>query len=151
MLKVLSLIVFLLGVQILSAQLLATVEVKEPIPGACSATKLYALFSGFKGQVEPKCPLSKAEIEAKLNSEVQIIKDAPKTKGKLMISCVVNCKGEMVQCKVDNKSSNAELDKQVLMIFKALQKWTPGTLDGKEVDCEELYSIEVKKGVIRLT
>lgn len=130
------------------SQLVARLELKENIEGICNSKEVYALFSGFKGQVNPVPPISKDEIKNKLQSEVSFIKDNPKFKGKLMIHCLMNCKGEMVQCTVDNKSGNDELDKQVLAVFATLKQWTPGTLDGKAVDTSELFSIQVKKGVI---
>jgi hypothetical protein len=134
----------------LSAQLIATMEVKEPIPGTCSEKTVYALFSGFKGQTEPKPPLTKEEIQTQLTNTISFIKDNPKFKGKLMISCIINCKGEMVKCSIDNKSGNDDLDKQVLTVFSLLLKWSPGIFDNKNVDCVELFSVEVKKGKIKL-
>ena len=135
----------------LSAQLVAIMEVKEPIPGACDTKAIYALVSGFKDQVEPISPLTKDTIQARLTKKVDFVKQNPKFKGELMINCVINCSGDLIQCTVDNKSGNDELDSQVLAIFKTLTKWIPGKLNGKNVDSTELYSISVKKGVIKIS
>jgi TonB family protein len=82
---------------------------------------------------------------------VQFIRDNPKFKGELMINCIVNCKGELVQCRVDNKSGNDELDKQVLAVIKSMTKWTAGVLDGNTVDCSVLFDIHLKKGKISIS
>lgn len=130
------------------AQFVAKLEVKGPLPGACDSTNVYAMFPGFKGQVAPVPPMSDKEIEKMLNDDVQYIKDHPKFSGKMMIHIVVNCKGEMIQCEVDNKSGEPDFDADVLHVFQKMRKWTAGTLDGNAVDCSVLYSIEVKKGKI---
>ena len=92
-----------------SAQFVAKMEVKEPIEGICDVNEVYALFSSFSGQEEAVCPLTKDEILNRLNSEVQFLKDNPKYNDKGMIGLVINCKGEVVKCKMDNKTKNEEL------------------------------------------
>ncbi|HEU4717698.1 MAG TPA: energy transducer TonB [Bacteroidia bacterium] len=133
-----------------NAQFVARMEVKEPLPGACDSTNVYALFTGFTGQIPPVAPWDEKQLGAKLQN-IQFLKDNPKFKGKMMINCIINCKGEMIKCTVDNKSGNDELDKQVLAIFQDMKKWTPGTLDGNAVDTTVLYSIEIKKGKITVS
>ena len=40
-----------------SAQFVAKMEVKEPIPGLCNDQEVYAIFPSFKGHEEAVCPL----------------------------------------------------------------------------------------------
>jgi hypothetical protein len=149
--KIFILLFGLFIINSLSAQFIAKMEVKGPLPGACDSTNVYALFSGFTGQVQPKCPLTKEQIEERLNKEVKFLAANPKFKGKLMVNCIINCKGEMIKCEIDNKSGNDDLDQEVVNVFKTLLAWTAGTLNGTAVDCVMLYSMEVKKGVIHLS
>jgi len=129
-----------------SAQFIARVEVKEDIPGICNKNEVYALFPTLKGQEVPVCPVSKEEILKRLNSEVVFVKDNPKYKDKGMIGLFINCKGEVVQCKMDNKTKNEELDYQIEKVFNSLGDWEPGKLDGNEVDTSELFSFTIKNG-----
>jgi len=131
-----------------SAQFVATMEVKEPIEGICNEKEVYALFPMLDGQEEAICPVSKEEILKRLNSEIQFLKDNPKFKGKGMIGLVINCKGEIVQCEMDNKTKSAELDKQIEAVFNSLGDWKTGQLNGKNVDSSKLYSFKIKKGKI---
>jgi hypothetical protein len=133
---------------ILPAQMVATMEVKGPLPGACDSTKVYALVPSFGGQVEPVCPLKKDELLSRLQNEVAFLRENPKFKGKLMVNCIINCKGEMIRCEIDTKSGYPDLDSQVLKIFQSLTTWKAGTLNGNAVDCVMLYSIEIKKGIV---
>ena len=133
----------------LSAQFVATVEIKEPIEGICNEKEVYALFPMFDGQVEAICPLTDAEIVTRLNAEVQFLKDNPKFKGEGMVSVMINCEGEVVQCTIDNETKSKELDEQVVAVFNSfLEGWKAGELNNKEVDSILLYSFTVKKGVI---
>lgn len=129
-----------------SAQFVAKLEVKEDIPGICDKNEVYALFPGFDGQVEAVCPITENEILERLNSEIQFLKDNPKYKDKGMMGLIVNCKGEVVQCKMDNKTKNEELDKQIETVFNSLGDWKNGTLNGKAVDSSLLFSFEIKNG-----
>lgn len=132
------------------AQLIATVEMKEPIEGICNNKEVYGLFDGFSGQVEPKCSLTKEEIQKLLNEKVVFLKENPKFKGKGMVGVYINCKGEALNWAISVKTKNEELDKQILEVFKTLQNWTAGKLDGKNVDSRELISYTIKKGKIIL-
>ena len=130
-----------------SAQFVAKMEVKEPIEGICNEKEVYALLP-FDGQEKAICPVSENDILKRLNSEVQFLKDNPKFKGKGMIGLIINCKGEVVQCKMDNKTKSAELDKQIEEVFNSLGEWKAGQLNGKKVDSSVLYSFKIKKGKI---
>lgn len=130
-----------------SAQFVAKMEVKEPIEGICNEKEVYALLP-FDGQEKAICPVSENDILKRLNSEIQFLKDNPKFKGKGMIGLIINCKGEVVQCKMDNKTKSAELDKQIEEVFNSLGEWKAGKLNGKKVDSSVLYSFKIKKGKI---
>ncbi len=131
-----------------SAQFVAKMEVKEEIPGICDKNEVYALFDSFKGQDEAICPVSKEEILKRLNSEVQFLKDNPKYKDKGMIGLIINCKGKVVSCKMDNKTKSSELDSQIEAVFNSLGEWKPGKLNGKKIDSSRLFSFKIKKGIV---
>ena len=131
-----------------SAQFVAKMKVKEEIPGICDKNEVYVLFSAFEGQDKAIRPTTKEDILKRLNSEVQFLKDNPKYKDKGMIGLVINCKGKVVKCKMDNKTKNAELDKQIEAVFNSLGEWKSGKLHGKNVDSSELFSFKIKKGVL---
>jgi hypothetical protein len=95
-------------------------------------------------------PISKQEIEAKLNAELKFLSENPTYTDNGMIGLIVNCKGELVQCKMDNKTKSAELDKQIETVFNSLGEWKAGKLDGKFVDTSNLFSFTIEKGKIKL-
>lgn len=131
--------------------MVATMEVKEPIEGVCDNSKVYAMLP-FQGnrQIEAKAPLTDEQIKNKLNQEVTFLKDKPDYEDKGMVSLIINCKGEMVLCKIDNETKSPDLDKEIVAVFSTLKKWTPGTLKGQPVDCVVLISFEIKNGKISL-
>jgi hypothetical protein len=47
----------------------------------------------------------------------------PKHKDKGMIGLVINCKVEIVKCKMDNKTKNPELDKPMESVFNTIGEW----------------------------
>ncbi len=130
------------------AQLIAKVEMKEKVEGICDHDNVYGLFNGFDGQVEPKCSVSKEEMQEQLN-QVQYLKNNPKFKGKGMVGVFINCKGEAIGWRISVKT-NTELDEQLLKVFESYQEWTTGTLNGKNVDCSELISYKIKKGKLTI-
>jgi DNA-binding protein YbaB len=121
----------------------ARMEVKKPIEGVCDQKNVYAVLPMFKNQEEAKCPVSKQEIEKRLNSEVQLLKDSSGYSDKGMVSIIINCKGEVVQCEIDNKTRSAELDKQIVAVFNSLGKWKAGKVSGEKVDTVKLFSFEI--------
>ena len=131
-----------------SAQFVATVEIKEPIEGICNEKAVYALFP-MAGQVAAVCKTSDKEIEKLLN-EMPFLKANPKFKGEGMMGIYINCNGDVVQCKIDNSTGNAELDAQIEAVFQKLVYWEVGTLNGKQVDSLRLFSFEIKKGKVTL-
>jgi hypothetical protein len=132
------------------AQFVAKMEIKEPIPGLCSKQDVYALIPGLKGQVQAQCQLTKEQINDKLNSEIQFVKDNPDYNDKGMIGLIINCKGELVQCKMDNKTTSTELDSQIEKVFNSIDGWTAGKLNKKNVDSSRLYSFKIENGKISI-
>lgn len=130
-----------------SAQFVAKMEVKEPIEGICNEKEVYALLP-FDGQEKAISPIAASDIQKRLNSEVQFLKENPKYKGKGMIGLIINCNGEVVQCKMDIKTKSEELDTQIEAVFDSLGEWKAGKLNGQKVDSSVLYSFKIKKGKI---
>lgn len=133
-----------------SAQFVARMEAKEPIPGVCNIKNIIVPFPMFKGQESAVAPVDKKEIESRLNTEVKFLAENPTYSDKGMMGLIVNCKGEVVQCKMDNKTQNAELDKQIETVFNSLGEWKAGKLNGKPVDTSNLFSFTIENGRLKL-
>ena len=131
-----------------SAQFVATVQLNEDIEGLCDFEKVYALLP-LKGQEEAVCSVSKPEIEDRLNA-IEYLKEHPKLKDKGMMGMLISCEGEVVQCKIDNKTSSKELDRQIEAVFAELKDWKPGKLNGRKVDSSRLFSFTIRKGKLTL-
>src|SRR5687767_10791205 len=132
-----KLLFFLLAISTghaVTAQLVARMEVKEPIPGVCDNKNVYVLFPMFGDQKEAICPVSDKAIQDRLHAEVTFLKDSAAYNDKGMVNIIINCKGEVVKCEIDNKTRHAELDKQIVTVFNSLGEWKPGKLNGKKVD-----------------
>lgn len=131
--------------------MVATMQVDEPIPGVCDNSKVIAIlpFSG-NGQIKAQAPLTEEEITEKLNAEVDFLKDKPDYNDMGMVGLIVNCEGKMVRCQIDNKTQSPELDQQIVNIFSKMLDWKAGTINGHPVDTSVLYSFEIKNGVISL-
>jgi len=127
-------------------QFVAKLEVDEPIEGLCNAQEVYALFPSMQGQVEAVCPISKADLLERLNTEVTFLKDNPKYKDKGMIGLLINCNNEIVKCKMDLKTKSATLDAQIEAVFNTLGQWTSAKLNGNIVDSSRLFSFKIKNG-----
>jgi hypothetical protein len=139
-------LIFCTIITIVNGQFVARMEVKEDIPGLCDRNEVIAVLPGLKDQEAAVCPVSKKEILDRLNTEVQFVKDNPKFNGKGMIGLIVNCKGDVVQCKMDNKTKSEELDRQIEAVFHNLGSWKPGKLSNRDVDTSNLYSFRIKNG-----
>ena len=144
------LVMLLLGYLSSSAQFVARMEAKEPIPGVCNMKNIVVLFPTFKGQDPAIAPVDDKEIEKRLNAELKFLAENPKHSDKGIIGLIVNCKGEVVQCKMDNKTKNEELDKQIEQVFKSLGEWKAGKLNGKPVDTSNLFSFTITNGKLTL-
>ena len=134
----------------LFGQFVAKMQVKDDIPGLCDKNEVYALLSFIEGQIQAKCPVSEDDILKRLNSEVTFLKDSSNYQDKGMINLIINCKGEVVQCKMDNKTKNSQLDKQIESVFNTLGKWKSGKLDGRKVDSSRLFSFTIVNGMFTL-
>ncbi len=135
---------------VVSAQLVAKVQLIEDIDGICNLEEVYLFFPMFDGQDEAVCPISDDSIVSLLNSEIQFLIDNPKHKDKGMIGLYINCTGEVVQCEMDINTKSAVLDAQIVAIFNSLGEWKSGKLNGSPVDTSRLYSFKIKKGVLTL-
>lgn len=131
--------------------MIATLQVDEPIPGVCDNSQVIAIlpFPG-NGQIKAQAPLSDEELTVKLNEEVDFLKGKTDYNDKGMVNLIVNCEGEMVRCQIDNKTQSPELDQQIVDVFSKMVAWKAGTVNGKSVDTSVLYSFEITNGVISL-
>ncbi len=131
--------------------MIATMQVNEPIPGVCDNSNVIAIlpFPG-NGQIKAKAPMTDEELEKKLNNEVAFLKDNPDYNDKGMVNLIINCEGKMVRCEIDNKTQSPELDKQIVAIFSKMKNWEAGTVNGKPVDTSVLYSFKIENGIISL-
>jgi len=120
-------------------------QMKAPVPNICGKD-VYVMM--FEGQEEPVPPLSKKDIEKKLEMSVLFLKDKPAYRDKGTVNIVVNCKGDVVQCQIDTHTKSELLDQQIVAVFQSLGKWNPGKLDGKKVDASKPWSFEVVNGKV---
>ncbi len=146
--KKLSLVLCLFALSLASrAQFIATMEVSDTIPGICNAEAVYYVLPGMEGQIQAVCPVPNYEILRRLNEEVTYLKTHPKYKDKGMVSLIISCKGEVVQCEMDKKTKDPELDKQIEAVFNSLGTWKAAKVSGMASDSGRLFSFEIKKGV----
>jgi len=132
--------------------MVARMEVKEPIKGVCDNANVIAILPiPGNGQVQAQAPKSKEEITQELNSKVSFLKDKPNYEDKGMVNLIINCKGELVRCEIDNKTKSSELDNQIVAVFAELKIWTAGKINNKSVDTSVLYSFTIKNGKIILS
>ena len=131
--------------QNINAQFVAKMEQKAPIKGLCHQNEVYALLP-MKGQEKAMPSQTAEQIQELLNTQVVFLKDSSSYVDKGMVNIIINCKGEVVQCEIDNKTKHPELDQQIVAVFASLGKWKPGKLNGKEVDTSRLWSFEIKDG-----
>lgn len=149
MLRILIITSFLIVSTRLFGQFIATVELKEPLELMCGEN-LYALFDGFYGQESAKCEITPEKIVSKINKECPSIKNDLTYKAKCVMSLYINCEGQVIQVDseiTDNPTLNDEIN---AVLLSTNGYWTPGKLNGEAVDCTELISIRIKKGVVYL-
>ncbi|MBI1306712.1 MAG: hypothetical protein GC181_08870 [Bacteroidetes bacterium] len=131
-----------------NAQFVAKVEVKEHIEGLCDSTEVYALFPGFTGQEEAKCTVTEDSMRSAIE-QLEFLQANPKFKGEGMAQFIVNCKGEVVKCDIDNSSGDTEFDRQIVELLKTYTQWQPGKLNDKKVDSIQFVSFKVAKGKVK--
>ncbi|MFI5133198.1 MAG: hypothetical protein ACHQEB_02625 [Chitinophagales bacterium] len=149
--KIISIVLFTQMSLSSFSQFVARAEIKENVEGICDKKNVYALLGMLKGQQEAVCSVKNRAIEQTLNDSVQFIKDNPDYNDKGMVSLIINCKGEVVQCKIDNKTKSPILDEQIVNVFKTFTSWKAGKLNGDNVDSIKLWSFEIKNGKIKLS
>lgn len=132
------------------AQLVATIEITEDIPGICSKEHVYALIPSLKGQVEATNITNDEIILKRLNSEVKFLKNNLKYKEKGSIQLIINCKGALVRFEMHtkNKKQSIELVKEMEVVFKSLGVWKAGKLDKEDVDSVLNHNYTIVNGVI---
>jgi len=129
--------------------MVARMEVKEPIAGVCDNGNVIAILPiPGNGQVSAKAPMTDDQITEALKTRVTFLKDKPDYDDKGMVNLIVNCKGELVRCEIDNKTKSPELDNQIVAVFAEMKQWTAGSVNNKSVDTSVLYSFTIKKGTI---
>ncbi|MFD0975441.1 hypothetical protein [Salinimicrobium gaetbulicola] len=159
--KILTFTLIVFGLAIMSScsstkntgmnNIIATMQVEEPIPGVCNNSRVIAILPFLQnGQVEAQAPLTDQEIEEQLNSNVHFLQDKPDYNDKGMVNLIINCKGQMVRCEIDNKTKSTELDQQLVAVFAKLEKWKAGSINGESVDTSVLYSFTIENGKIHL-
>jgi len=132
--------------------IIARMEVKEPIQGVCNNAYVIAILPlPGNGQISAKASKSDEEITLALNSKVSFLKDKTDYEDKGMVSLIINCKGELVRCEIDNKTKSPELDNQIVAVFAEMKMWTPGKINNSPVDTVVLYSFTILNGKITLT
>ena len=131
---------------------IARMEVKEPIEGVCDNANVVVIIPFLStGQVKAKAPKTDKELTLQMNSQVSFLKDKPDYEDKGVVSMIVNCKGELVRCQIDNKTKSPELDNQIVAVFAEMKKWTPGKVNNVSVDTAVLYSFTIKNGKITVS
>ncbi|MDB5200667.1 MAG: hypothetical protein JWQ27_76 [Ferruginibacter sp.] len=134
----------------LFAQFVAKAEIKGKVEGICDQKNVYALFEMFADQKQAVCAITAPEIEKMLNDSVLFLKDNRGYTDKGMVSLIINCKGELVKCEIDNKTKTPLLDEQIVHVLKTLTSWKAGKLKGKSVDSLRLWSFDIADGKISL-
>lgn len=131
--------------------MVARMEVKEPIKGVCDNANIIAILPfPNNGQIKAQAPKTKEEIMQELNSKVSFLKDKPNYEDKGMVNLIINCKGDLVKCNIDNKTKSSELDNQIVLVFTELKTWIPGKIHNNSVDTSVLYSFIIKNGKVFL-
>ena len=114
----------------------------------CDPRSLYALQPTVQGQIPAECPLNNEQMAKKLNTDIPFLRSHTTLTDKCRMGWIINCKGQVVNCAIDAKSTSTELDKQLESALKNIGDWKPGTLNGNPVDCAILRMIVITDGVI---
>ncbi len=125
------------------SQFIIKIKIKEEIPNICNQKEIYVFLKSENGQEEPICSVGKDIILEKLNSEVVFLKENSNYNDKGMVNLIINCKGELVLCRLDKKTQSEELDIQIINVFKSLGSWQAGKLYGVEVDTSKLFNFKI--------
>ena len=129
--------------------MVARLQVEEPIEGVCDNANVIAILPlPGNGQVKAKAPKTEEELTKELNAKVTYLEGKTDYEDKGMVGLIVNCKGELVRCQIDNKTKSPELDSQIVAVFAEMKSWTEGTINKNPVDTSVLYSFTIKDGKI---
>ena len=101
------------------------------------------------GQTEAVAPMTDEQLEKELNSSVTFLKDKKDYEDKGMLNIIINCKGEMVRCEIDNKTKSTDLDNEILAVFLKMKVWKAAKMGSKSVDSMVLYSFTIENGKIK--
>lgn len=128
--------------------MIARMEVKEPIEGVCDNNNVIAILPiPGNGQLKAKAPKTNGELTKELNSKVSFLTNNANYNDKGMVNLIINCKGELVRCQIDNKTKDPELDSQIVAVFAEMKTWTAGSVNSKPVDTSVLYSFKITDGI----
>lgn len=108
---------------------------------ACNKTVIYA-----SAENNPVYQGGCKSLEADLNERLEINKD---TRGDLRVWFVVNCDGEVYGVQFFN-NLDSELQDEIKTFLETQQSWTAGKQGGKNVDCEFVLGLKIKKGKIKV-
>ncbi len=138
--------------QIEGKQIALIMKVNENVKGLCDKSKVYSLYmmKQFPGSnaTEGQYPLNEIELLKLLNEKATFLKDNPKFRSKFSVRVIVNCKGELVSCELENKTKSNDLNRQILEVFKSLNGWGAGTFNGELVDSTKPFYLRIKGGEI---
>ena len=85
------------------------------------------------------------DLESLLQEKLPMYPYQRKIKGLIVISMVINCKGETGSCKVLQNDMGG-YDREIIKLLKKHAKWTPAQKKGRDVDVAYNFVIRVKKG-----
>lgn len=132
----------------LNAQFVPLVKPSENKDMLCDSANIYFLQTNTLTHKVLTSVFNIPEIEAKIKAEVFLLKEKIDLSDECMLSVIVNCKNELVSCKIEMKSKETELDLQICKVFKSLKKWTAGEISDRKVDSYRQYKIKIINGEI---
>lgn len=133
-----------------NGQTFAKVKTAELIKDLCDDKNVYRFFLSKHDQKIAAAPISKTALAEKLNAEVLFIKDSVTSNAKVWVTTFINCKGELVNCKVQSTINAPEFHEQVSKVFTSLGIWMPGQFKGSNVDTSLLWSFLITNGKFSL-
>lgn len=119
--------------------------------GACDTFNIYQLFYKREGQKEAIPAITVDSITKQLYSSCLFIESHPEYKSSVAISCYINCKGELFKCASRGRRGDPVLREEVVAVFRTIENWTPGNLNGEIVDCVQDFRVDVNRGVVTVT
>jgi hypothetical protein len=131
--------------------IVAVMSAEGKVDNLCMSTQVFVILPlPGNGQVRAVPPISEEELIKQLNDGVAFAGEHSEQSFEMKLDVYINCHGDMVACILGQSSGFAELDDQVLAVFKQLNHWQPGTVKGKKVDTMRLFTIAIQNGQISL-